>query len=64
MVFLVNCIFLVLFRCIFFSGLHFYTLSKTPVACRDMQLSFFSVKTWLNNAFKYDVPMYQYLLNC
>ena len=36
----------------FFSGLHFYTLSKTLIACRAMQLRFFKVKTLLNNAFK------------
>ena len=35
----------------FFSGLNFYTLSKTLIACRDMQLRFFKVKTLLNNAF-------------
>ena len=33
-----------------FSGLHLYTLSKTLIACRDMQLRFFKVKTLLNNA--------------
>ena len=32
----------------FFSGLNFYTLSKTLIACRVMQLS----ETLLNNAFK------------
>ena len=35
----------------FFKGFHFYTLSKTPIACRDMQLRFLKVKTLLNNAF-------------
>ena len=35
-----------------FSGLHFYTLPKTLIACRAMQLRFFKVKTLLNNAFK------------
>ena len=36
-----------------FSGLQFYTLSKTLTACRDMQLRFLKVKTLLNNAFKH-----------
>ena len=32
----------------FFSGLHFYTLPKTLIACRAMQLRFyFKVKTLL-----------------
>ena len=35
-----------------FSGLPFYTLSKTLITCRDMQLSFFKVEILLNNAFK------------
>ena len=35
-----------------FSGLHFYTLWKTLIACRDMQLRFLRVKSLLNNAFK------------
>ena len=35
----------------FFSGLHFYTLSKRLIACRAMQLRFFKVETLLNNAF-------------
>ena len=40
---------MVLLRCNFFSGLHFYTLSKTLIACRDMQtLRFVKVKTLLN----------------
>ena len=30
----------------------FYTLSKTLIACTDMQLRFLKVKTLLNNAFK------------
>ena len=35
-----------------FSGLHFYTLSKTLVACRNMQLRFVLIlETMLNNAF-------------
>ena len=56
MVFLVTCIF-----CFFealtgafdvqFLGLHFYTLSKTLIACRDMELRFLKVKTLLNDAF-------------
>ena len=29
----------------FFSGLHFYTLSKTLITCRAMQLRFFIVET-------------------
>ena len=40
---------MMLLRCIF-SGLHFYTLSKALIACRNMQLRFFKVKTLLNNA--------------
>ena len=39
----------------FFSGLYFYTLPKTLIACRAMQLRFFKVKTLLNSAFKYAV---------
>ena len=35
----------------FFSGLHFYTLSKTLIACRNMKLRFLKVKTLLNDAF-------------
>ena len=35
----------------FFSGLHFYTLPKTLIACRAMQLRFF-LKRKHNNAFK------------
>ena len=35
----------------FFSGLHFYTLTKTLIGCRDMQLRFIKVRTLLNNAF-------------
>ena len=38
--------------CYFWSLAYFYTLSKTLIACRDMQLRFFKVKTSLNNAFK------------
>ena len=37
-----------------FSGLHFYTVPKTLIACRAMQLRIFKVKTLLNNAFKAD----------
>ena len=37
MVFLVTCIFsLFCFEGAIFSGLHFYTLSKTLIACRDI----------------------------
>ena len=36
----------------FLSGLHFYTLPKTLIACRAMQLRFCKVKTLLNNALK------------
>ena len=35
-----------------FSGLNFYTLSKTLIACGAMHLRFFEVETLLNNAFK------------
>ena len=42
---------MMLLKCFFSSGLHFYTLSKTLIACRAMQLRFFKVKTLLNNAF-------------
>ena len=42
---------MVLLRCNF-SGRNFYTLWKTLIACRDMQLRFLKVKTLLNNAFK------------
>ena len=35
-----------------FSGVHFHTLSKTLITCRDMQLRFFKVETLLNNAFR------------
>ena len=38
---------------VFLVGLHVYTLSKTLIACRDMQLKIFKVKTLLNNAFNY-----------
>ena len=34
-----------------FSGLHFYTLSQTLIACRAMQLRFLKVETLLNNTF-------------
>ena len=34
-----------------FSGLHFYTLPKTLIACMAMQLRFFKVQKLLNNAF-------------
>ena len=36
----------------FFQGFIFYTLPKTLIACRAMQLRFYKVKTLLNNAFK------------
>ena len=49
---------IVLLRCNFFAGLHFYTLSKTLIACRDMQLRFLKVKTLLNNAFKLCLQVY------
>ena len=49
---------MVLLRCNF-SGLHFYTLSKTLTACRDIAQIFFKVKTLLNNAFK----VYLYPIN-
>ena len=35
-----------------FSGLHFYTLSKTLITFRAVQLKLFKVETLLNNAFK------------
>ena len=35
-----------------FSGLHFYTLPKTLIPFRTMQLRFFLSETLLNNAFK------------
>ena len=34
-----------------FAGLHFYTLSKTLIACRALQLRVLKVETLLNNAF-------------
>ena len=43
---------IVLLRSNFISGLHLYTLSRTRVAFRDMQLRLSKVKTLLNNAFK------------
>ena len=39
---------LMLLKYNFFSGLHFYTLSETLIACRAI----FKVETLLNNAFK------------
>ena len=33
------------------SGLHFYTVSEMAIACKDMQLRFFKVKTLLSDAF-------------
>ena len=44
----------------FCSGLHFYTLSKTLIACRDMQLRFFKVKTLLNNDFNLSISPLMY----
>ena len=38
-------------NCNFFLGLHFYTLSKTLMACRDMQLRFSKLNQLVNNAF-------------
>ena len=35
----------------FISGLQFYTLSKTLIACRAMQLRFLKVDTLLSNSF-------------
>ena len=52
----------VLLRCSFFSGLHFYTLPKTLIACRDMQLNFLKVKTLLNKAFKISIFVFSVLL--
>ena len=37
--------------CRLFFRASFYTLSKTLIACKAMQLRFFKVKTLLNNAF-------------
>ena len=34
-----------------YSGLHFYTLSKTLISCRAVQLRCFKVETLLNNTF-------------
>ena len=57
MVNLVTCLFSLFealndaFEVHFFSGLHFYTLPETLIACRATQLRFFKVKTLLNNAF-------------
>ena len=43
---------MMLLKCNFFSVLHFYTLPKTLIVCRAMQLRcLFKVKTLLNNAF-------------
>ena len=42
-----------------FSELHFYTLSKTLIACRDRQLRFFKRKTLLNNAFNDALEWYK-----
>ena len=54
---------MVLLRCFFSSsGFQFYTLSKILIACRDMQLRFFKVKTLLNNVFKQVFSTIQVLL--
>ena len=63
MVFLVTCIFFLhFFEALnkafeaFFPPppeLHFYTLSRTLITCRAMQLRFFKVETFLNNAFHF-----------
>ena len=53
-----------------FSGLQFYTLSKTLIACRVIQLIFFKVETLLNNVFNavyllkvyYILPAFSFLL--
>ena len=42
---------MVLLKCNF-SGLRFYTLLKTLIACRAMQLRFIKVETLFKNAFK------------
>ena len=46
---------MMLFEVAIFSGLHFYTLPKSLIACRAMQLRFFKVKTLLNNAFNHSL---------
>ena len=43
---------IIAFKVFFFSGLHFYTLSQTLVACSVLQFRFLKVETLLNNAFK------------
>ena len=43
-----------------FSGLHFYTLLKTLIACRAMQLRFFKVETLLNNAFNQALELFSF----
>ena len=45
----------------FFSGLHFYTLAKTLVACRAIQLGFCKSGNIVNNAFKV-FPLLKYSL--
>ena len=59
MVNLVTCLFSLfwsslndVFEAQIFSGLHFYTLPKPPIACRAMHPGFLKVKTLLNDAFK------------
>ena len=41
-----------------FSGLHFYTLPKTLIPLRTMQLRFFLSEKLLNTAFKVCVPCF------
>ena len=41
----------------FFSGLHFYTLPKSLIPFRTMQLRFFKVKKLLHNAFNFSLAM-------
>ena len=52
-----------------FSGLHFYTLPETLIACGAMQLRFLKVKTLVNNAFKHEfvnkiglIILYMYIM--
>ena len=72
MVFLVTCIHVNVFSLFealngafevqFFSGLHFYTLSKTLIAC-TCSSDFFKVKTLLNDAFNYQRLSTVYIYN-
>ena len=55
---------MVLLKCNF-SGLNFYTLPKTLMALRAMQLNFFKVETCLNNAFNnWDPQVLQFTKHC